>query len=243
MKKSLIFGAVMLLGLTSCTSPFVPKKTDGVEIINEHPEVPQNSNPFEPTTDPPAVSIYTGQEPILCKIRRYHTGAIMKSDLIVQADGSVWCGFYEQNEGTIGTDNVLRKSDGTECELVLMDDLWLDAFLTETAEDDFMLFGETDKLGTLPPEMLAELINYAINVSPDKAYTGNASADSSVTDYYYADVVSLKSEEKLRVPAMAQLGNSKLMSSDADAKKIIETIMNSSFYSDWEKLCDEKFGL
>ena len=242
MKKALILGAVMLLSVTSCTSPFVPKKTDGVEIINEHPDEPQNSNPFEPTTDPPAVSIYTEQEPIICKIRRYHTGEMMKSDLIVQADGKVWCGFYEQNVGEIGTDNVLHKSDGIEVDLVLMDDLWLDAFLTETAEDDFMLFGETFELGKLEPVMLAELINYAAGVSPDKAYKGSVSADSAVTDYYYADVVSLKDDEKVRVPAMAQLGDKQLMTTDADAKKLIEKVMESQYYTDWEKLCDEKMS-
>lgn len=244
MKKMLILGTMLMLSLTSCTNPFLPKKTDGVEIVNEHPDEPQNSDPVEPTTDLPAVSIYTDQAPIICKIRHYKTDSIKKSDLIIQSNGMVWCGFYEQEEGKIGTDNILRKSDGTEItDITLIDDQWMDAFLTETAEDDFMLFGETIEMGQLEKETLDELVALSEKVSPDKVYTGKASADSSVTDYYYTDVSALKGDERVRVPVMAKLGDSKLISTDTNAKKIAEIVMDSQVFDEWEKLCNEKLAV
>ena len=136
-----------------------------------------------------------------------------------------------QNEGQIGTNNILRKSDGTEEQnFTLMDDLWMDAVLTEDAEDDFMLFGEITQLGTFDSKIMDELKKLAEKVSPDKPYTGTVNAGSSVTDYYYADVCAKNGEEWVRVPVMAEFGSKKLITSDSNAKTIISEVMVSEMF-------------
>lgn len=231
MKKAVLLGTALLLSLSSCSNPLIPKATGGEEIVYAPANVRTDIKPLEPTTEPPAVPLYGENERIICKIRHYKTDSPEKSVFVVQADGKVWYGTYTQNEGQIGTDNILRKSDGTEEQnFTLMDDLWMDAVLTEDAEDDFMLFGEITQLGTFDSKIMDELKKLAEKVSPDKPYTGTVNAGSSVTDYYYADVCAKNGEEWVRVPVMAEFGSKKLITSDSNAKTIISEVMVSEMF-------------
>ncbi|MBR1823276.1 MAG: hypothetical protein IJ779_03465 [Ruminococcus sp.] len=234
MKRVLFLGAALLLSLTSCSNPFAPKAEGGTEIVNEHPDEPQNSNPFEPTTDPPAVPLYDENDRIICKIRHYSTESNDKSVLVFTSGGMVWSGTYTQNEGKIGADNILRKSDGTEIkDFTLMDDKWMDSVLSADAEDDFMLFGEMKEICQAEASFRDEMRALAEKVSPDKPYTGEITADSSVTDYYYADVCAKDGDSWVRVPVMVKMGDKQLTTTDPNAYSILKMVMDNFAYEQW----------
>lgn len=243
LKRFIIVGAAALLCLSSCSFDiFRPKIESGTEIDNDHPGVAMNSAPVVMKTEPPAVSPYTDASEILCKVRHYRNDSYTKSDLIVQADGRIWCGFYFQNEGTIGADNILRKSDGSEYEeIYLMDDKWMDAYLTEDAEDDFMLFGEMFELGSLSDSDLEQLKKYISSVYADSEMKPYGSQDTQAEDYYYCDITVKKDGDSVRVPVRADIGKYSIKSSDSNAEKACKLVMNSSadYYKQWESLCGE----
>ena len=244
MKRLMIAGTALILCLSSCAfNPFRPKVESGTEVANAHPEVPVNSSPVVMTTEPPAVSPYTDASEIICKVRHYKTDSYTKSDLIVQADGRIWCGFYFQNEGTIGADNVLRKSDGSSYDnITLMDDKWLDAYVSESAEDDFMLFGEMFELGKLSDTDLNKLKKYIAATDDSKPMKPLGNQDTEAKDYYYADITIEKNGKHKRLPVLAKLGKYSVKSTDSNAEKACSLVMNRSadYYKQWEKLCEEK---
>lgn len=245
MKRFVIAGAALLLCLASCklSNPFRPKIESGTAVDEPYNELPANNSPVVMKTEPPAVSPYTNASEILCKIRHYRCGSYTKSDLIVQADGRIWCGFYYQNEGEIGADNILRKSDGsTYDEIVLMDDRWMDAYLSETAEDDFMLFGEMYELGTLSPADLEKLKKLVSSVDTSKKCKPLGNKDTQAKDYYYADITVKKGGESVRMPVLAKLGRYSIKSTDSNADKAFSLVMapSADYYKQWESLCDEK---
>lgn len=244
MKCFILVGAAAILCLSSCSFGFFrPKIESGTEIENDHPGVALNSSPVVMKTEPPAVSPYTNASEILCKVRHYNSASFTKSDLIVQADGRIWCGFYYQNEGKIGTDNILRKSDGSSFdEIYLMDDKWMDAYLTEDAEDDFMLFGEIFELGSLSESELEKLKKYISSVDTRCSKTAYGKQDDNAADYYYADITVKKGGKAMRLPVHAEIGKYTIISSDQNAEKACKLVMNRSadYYRQWESLCAEK---
>lgn len=234
MKRIILIGAAMLLSLFSCSNPFAKKAIDGTEVVNETPDVPKNPDPYEPTTDPPATPLYGEGDRIICKIRHYNVESNEKSVLVFYADGRVQSGKYIQNEGIIGADNILRKSDGTEIkDFTLMDDKWMDSVLSSDAEDDFVLFGETNDICQAEDVFRDEMKALADKVSPDKGCTGTIDGDDAVSDYYYADVCAKDGDEWVRVPAMVQIGKDKLMTTDKNAAAIVENALNSQAYKEW----------
>lgn len=247
MKRFIIAGTALLLCLSSCSfsNPFRPKIQSGETVDEPYYELPQNNSPVVMKTEPPAVSPYTEASGILCKVRHYNSDSHTKSDLIVQADGSIWCGFYMQNEGVIGSDNILRKSSGsTYDEIYLMDDKWLDAYISETAEDDFLLFGEMYQLGSLSDTDLEKLKEYILSVDASKPKKTVGTQDTAAKDYYYADITVSDNGEAVRLPVLAELGKYTIKSTDSNAEKACAFVMDSSkdYYKQWEELCKEKLS-
>ncbi|MBP7186115.1 MAG: hypothetical protein KBA55_04990 [Ruminococcus sp.] len=244
MKRFIIVGAAVLLCLSSCSfNMFRPKIESGTEVDNAHPGVAVNSSPVVMKTEPPAVSPYTDASEILCMVRHYSPSSFTKSDMIVQADGRIWCGFYFQNEGTIGADNVLRKTDGSAYEeFTLMDDKWMDAYLTEDAEDDFMLFGETFELGILSQSDLDKLKKYISETDPQSDTKAIGKQDTAAEDYYYTSITVEKNGSPVRMPVHADIGKYSITSSDSNAEKACKLVMNRSadYFKQWESLCEEK---
>lgn len=241
MKRFVIAGAALLICLSSCS--FRPKIESGTTTDEPYYVHTEEHSPVVMKTEPPAVSPYTNASEILCKVRYYNSESFTKSDLIVQADGRIWCGFYFQNEGVIGTDNVLRKSDGSSYEdIYLMDDKWMDAYLSETAEDDFMLFGEMQELGRLSDDDLNRLKKYLLDVDPSKPNKPLGNKDDSAKIFYYADITVNENGKPVRLPVLAKLGRYSVKSTDSNAEKACSLIMDSSkdHYKQWEALCQEK---
>lgn len=246
MKRLIIAGTALLMCLTSCSfNPLRPKVQSVIEVDNDHPDTPVNSSPVPLTTEPPAVSPYTEAPEILCKVRHYRKGDCTKSDLFIQDDGRVWCGFYYQNEGEILPDNTLSKNnESSKSDVVLMDDKWMDAYLSETAEDDFMLFGDIYELGSLSEKQLDDLKKCISSVEADSGVQASGTKDDNAADYFHTDITVKKDGRSVRMPVHAELGKYIIRSKDKNAEKVHLMVTNRSayYFKQWESLCEEKLA-
>ena len=223
-----ISAALLAVSVTSCALRETPKIQSGSEVENPH-YVQQT-----------AVTEHINESKrIICKIRRYSPDSYVKSDMIFQADGRIYCGFYMQNEGDISDKNILKNSEGEEfAEFSLMDDKWLDACLSEDTADDFMLFGEVHELGHLPENELQKLIELISGINAESQHlSGSSSSDC----YYYTDFVAESGGKYERIRAFSELPQYCDKINDENAELAHDMVMNGNadFFQEWEKLCIE----
>lgn len=223
--------AVLAIVMSSCGSSETPKIQSGSAI--ENPDIVTSSAMAEN-----AVHIDEGKR-IICKIRHYSPDSYVKSDMIFQADGRIYCGFYMQNEGNISGENVLKTSDGAELtDFSLMDDKWLDACINSDKNDDFMLFGEMYELGHLNETDTQKLCELISGIDADCSHT----IGTQVSDgWYHTDFVTESDKGYVRIRAFADLPQYSDSIDDVNAQQAHEMVMNrdADYFKEWEKLCSE----
>ena len=180
---------------------------------------------------------------IIYRERLYNTDSSTKSNLIVQSDGTVWCGFYSKEEGTIDRFNRLWTSE-TDYEnfFELDDDRWLKAILTETKDDDFLLFKDTEGFEALSGESLEKLNSLVESSDPFSACNVKTASEAEAapavleTEYSFVDLIC--SGEIYRVYEYTQ-STEKIVQDDS-ASEAVELVHSCAFYNEWKELCREK---
>lgn len=180
---------------------------------------------------------------IIYRERLYNTDSNTKSNLIVQSDGTVWCGFYSKEEGSIDRFNRLWTSE-TDYEnfYELADDKWLKSILTETKDDDFKLFKDTEGFEALSGESLEKLCSLVESSDPfsacniRKASEAEAAPAVLETEYSFVDLIC--SGEIYRVYEYTQ--STEKVVQDSDASAAVELVHSCAFYNEWKELCREK---
>ena len=102
--KRLTAAALSAILLAGCGSG----KTDSSDARSALPPLPKAA---ELTTAQQTAETSSAESRIIYRERLYNTNSYTKSDLIVQSDGTVWCGFYMHNEGTIDRFNRLWRTN------------------------------------------------------------------------------------------------------------------------------------
>ena len=223
--------AVLAVTMTSCAFSETPKIQSGSSI--ENPEYVPPSAVTENAED------IDEESRIICKVRHYSPDSYVKSDMIFQADGRIYCGFYMQNEGEISAENVLNAPDGTEqADFRLMDDKWLDACINGNKSDNFALFGETYELGHLNEADTKQLCELISGIDAD---SGHIICGKSADGWYHTDFVTEGSDGYVRIRAFADLPQYSDVLDDENAQQAHDIVMNTEadFFQEWEKLCSE----
>ncbi|MBR6968423.1 MAG: hypothetical protein IKH78_07795 [Ruminococcus sp.] len=178
---------------------------------------------------------------VLYRERLYRPDSYTKSDLIIENDGRVWCGFYMHNEGLINESNRLCTKDG-QCSgnYQLDDDRWLKAYISETAEDDFMLFGNTCELGILSETQLTRLRELTENAdtgtAPDVKTASEAEDVPDMQEYLFADIVT--GGRIFRISETTRRYSS--CSADKNASEALTLVRSGDFYVRWRELCSSE---
>ncbi len=177
---------------------------------------------------------------IIYREKLYNINSDIKSDLFIQSDGRVWCGFYENEEGTIDRFNRLWTSDTKySSSYQLQDDLWLSSVLTESTEDDFMPFDDIKELASLDENKLDNISSVIGSIDPfcaSNVFTAPeayAASDMIETEYNFIDFII--GSNICRAYEYTQLYES--MIQDEKASEVIDFIHRQSFYSDWREKC------
>jgi len=179
---------------------------------------------------------------IIYREKLYNINSDIKSDLFIQSDGRVWCGFYMNEEGTIDRFNRLWTSETDySSSYQLLDDLWLSSVLTETKEDDFMPFDDIRELAALDDTKLESISSIISSIDPYSAssvYTTPETAaapDVIETSYSFIDFVI--GSDICRAYEYTQSYES--MIQDEKASDVIDFVHRQSFYSDWREKCSQ----
>ena len=175
---------------------------------------------------------------VLYRERLYRPDSYTKSDLVIENDGRVWCGFYMHNEGLIDSFNRLHTRDDKISESYqLDDDRWLNAYISETRDDDFMLFGDTYELGTLSEAQLSALRKLTENTDPCSTLTVKTIPESEnapeMQEYLFADIVT--GGRVCRTLEETQRYSSRLI--DDNASEAVSSVRSEDFYKKWRELC------
>ena len=159
-------------------------------------ETEQSVTEIENTNISSAAPKSSAASKIIYREKLYNIDSYTKSDLIIQSDGRVWCGFYMHNEGTIDKFNRLWTTEKDfESPYRLDDDIWLDSVLSETKDDDFMLFGDIFELDRLSDEQLDKISSLIEKTDPFsasnvfKAPEDSADPDVIETEYSFIDLI------------------------------------------------------
>ena len=231
--KRLTAAALSAILLADCGSG----KTDSSDARSALPPLPKAA---ELTTAQQTAETSSAESRIIYRERLYNINSYTKSDLIVQSDGTVWCGFYMHNEGTIDRFNRLWLSDEEYSDLYeLDDDKWLKSVLTETDEDDFMLVGDIVKLGTLGDDEIQKLNTLVSAADPlsacniRKASAEEAEPEVIETEYSFADLVV--KNEIYRVYAYTQSYERTVQ--DDSANEALKLVQASPLYAEWREKC------
>lgn len=231
--KRLTAAALSAILLSGCGSG-KPSSTDTRSAL---PPLPKAA---ELTTAQQTAETSSAESRIIYRERLYNINSYTKSNLIVQADGTVWCGFYMHNEGTIDRFNRLWTSDDEYTEnYQLDDDRWLASVLTETKNDDFMLFGDYSKLGELSTEDTQRLVSLVAEADPVSACNVSvASPDEAApaeteTEYNFVDLIV--NSAPYRVYAYTQSYES--MVQDTAAEEAMKLVQSTDFYTQWREKC------
>ena len=132
--------AIMLIGCVSRSS----------ENESEIPQTEPSVTSTEAANNTSSAPKKLAASSIIYREKLYNINSDIISDLFIQSDGRVWCGFYMNEEGTIDRFNRLWTSETDySSSYQLLDDLWLSSVLTETKEDDFMPFDDIRELAAL----------------------------------------------------------------------------------------------
>jgi hypothetical protein len=179
---------------------------------------------------------------IIYREKLYNIYSDIKSDLIIQSDGRVWCGFYTNDEGSIDRFNRLWTDDKEYLSSYqLQDDLWLDTVLTETKKDDFMPFDDIIELAKLDDSELEKLTSLIGSIDPYSAssvYTASENAaapDIIETEYSFIDMII--GSNICRAYEYTQSYQS--MIQDETAAEVIDLIHGNDYYSEWREKCSE----
>ena len=205
-------------------------------------ETEQSVTEIENTNISSAAPKSSAASRIIYREKLYNIDSYTKSDLIIQSDGRVWCGFYMHNEGTIDKFNRLWTTEKDfETPYRLDDDVWLDSVLSETKDDDFMLFGDIFELDRLSDEQLDKISSLIEDTDPFsasnvfKAPEDSADPDVIETEYSFIDLII--GDKVCRAYEYTQLYSS--MVQDENASEVIDLIHSYSFYDDWREKCSE----
>ena len=190
-----------------------------------------------------AEQVISSNSGIIYRERLYNIDSYTKSNLIIQSNGSVWYGTYMHNEGQIDRFNHLWTSEEEYTENYrLDDDEWLAAVLTETKEDDFMLFGECEQITTLSESEISELTTLISETDPFSAVNFHSDSPDEAepaeiqTEYNFIDLVI----GGMICRAYANTQSYECMVQDQNAAEVIRLIHNSDFYGKWRDICKEK---
>lgn len=188
----------------------------------------------------------SSQSQIIYRERLYNINSYTKSDLIIESDGKVWCGFYMHNEGSIDRFNRLRTSaEEYQNFYELDDDRWLASALTESKDDDFMLFGDMFDFEPLSGDELARLnglvegADICSTQNAKKASEDEPEPDVIEEEYDFIDLV--KRDDIYRVYEYTQSFERTV--EDNKANEAIELVHGCGFYSEWRAKCREYWCL
>ena len=233
--KRLVTAALSAIMLISCVS----------RSSENESEIPQGDNVIktEVANDPSSAPKKIAASTIIYREKLYNINSDIKSDLIIQSDGRVWCGFYMSEEGTIDKFNRLWTSD-TEytSNYQLEDDIWFDSVLTGNAKEAKMPFSNITELAALDDNELEELHSLIGGIDPFSArsiYTASEAAfdpDIIETEYSFIDLVI--GSDICRAYEYTQ--SYKSMIQDETASEVIDLIHSRSYYSEWRNKCSEE---
>ena len=232
------FTAVLLFSQTSCSFSSKPKKIQsGMEIENEN---------FSEAKENETVSDFEKQ-PIICRIRHCLTDTFVRSDLIFQEDGRVYCGFYLMNESVFKENNEFIGSDGeVNKDFRFMDDDWLESCINDEPDDDFMLFGEMFELGTMPDAELEKLTELIGSIDLNSCFSTEDNIETQdKNDCYYTDFVVSDNGTSSVLRAFAELPSYSFAIDDSSAIQAYDIVMNqdSDFFQKWEELCEVRLNV
>ena len=213
-------------GAKAPQTPQPPTKQHFTEAVNPNTESGQKSNAGK----------------IIYRERLYNTDSYTKSDLIIEDSGRVWCGFYMHNEGTIDRFDRLWTSDEEYSDFYeLDDDRWLKSVLSESSDDDFMLFGDIFELGSIEGEDLSKLDTLVKESDPFCTISVHTEPDDSEVpeklekEYDFIDLIV--DGEIFRVYEYTQ--SHTLTAKDDNASAAVEYVHSCAFYQDWRSKCTE----
>ena len=142
------------------------------------------------------------------------------------------------NEGKIDQHNRLCKDNDTvEENYQLDDDVWLAAYLSETKDDDFMLFGDTYDFNSLSEETLSALYDNIAAVDSSSAYDNRTidNVSDTVNEYVFTDLII--DGEICRSYVNTQGFVSVIQ--DKNANAAIEQVHALPEYKQWRELCTQ----
>ncbi|SHM42829.1 hypothetical protein [Ruminococcus flavefaciens] len=225
--------AIMLIGCVSRSS----------ENESEIPQTEPSVTSTEAANNTSSAPKKLAASSIIYREKLYNINSDIISDLFIQSDGRVWCGFYMNEEGTIDKFNRLWTSDTSySSDYQLADDLWLEAMLSEDKEDDFVLFNDISELAKLDEsglENISSIIGGTDPFSASSVYTASEAAadpDTPETEYSFIDLVIGKNV--CRAYEYTQSYQSSIQ--DKKAADVIDIIHSQSFYDSWREKCSKK---
>lgn len=248
MKFLAMFAMCPLLLMTGCEA--FSKNNDMEDIPTTH-SVYEIDTPAS-TTAPPTTSeeedTFGDLTRILYRERIYDPDSYTKSNLVIQADGTVWCGFYMHNEGTIDKNNLMWDSDGNFSDKYeLDDDRWLAAAITKTKSDDFALFGDISVLGKLTDDEIEKLTEAISKTDTSSSYdvwtpkTFNDLPEYDEPEYFFTDLVIWDED------GQADICRSYIFTQwyektieDPNANAAMELVRGTEYYEQWKELCATK---
>lgn len=226
--KRLAAAALTALMLTGCADD---KQSDG-----SHDLTKQSATEIEITQETENTTGSSTKSRIIYRERIYNTDSYTKSDLLIEENGRIWCGFYMHNEGKIDQLNRLWKDNDTfEEDYKLDDDEWLAAYLSDTKDDDFMLFGDTYDLNSLSGESLSVLSDSISAVDTSSACDTQTIENVSSTEKEYVFTDLIIDGEICRSYVNTQGFVSVIQ--DKNANAAIEMVHALPEYKQWRELC------
>lgn len=220
---------LMLMGCAADTNSSDGSQEITTESVTEIINTALSENPASSSS----------QSRIIYRERIYNINSYTKSDFFIESDGRVWCGFYMHNEGNIDKHNRLWKdSDTFEENYQLDDDIWLAAYLSETRDDDFMLFGDTYDFDSLNDEKLSVISGHISNADPFSACNVQQTQEEAVHDYVeneYIFIDLIIGDEMYRSYVNTQGYISTVQ--DKEANAAIEQVHSLPEYMQWRDLC------
>ena len=223
------FATIMLLGCASCSEDTDNSNNKLIQSVTEI-ENPSISHTTESSSD---------DSRIIYRERIYNTDSYTKSDFFIESDGRVWCGFYMHNEGSIDELNRLWTKDGKYSEnYQLDDDEWLAAVLSETKDDDFMLFGEIYDFESMSGEKLSALSENiaAVDTSSECDVQINENVTGTEKEYVFTDMVIGGEICRCYVNTEGYVSTIQ----DDSANAAIEQVHAMPEYEQWRELCKKQ---
>lgn len=226
--KRLAAAALAALMLTGCANDDRSGSSHGL--------TKQSATEIEITQSSETPTDSSSKSRIIYRERIYNISSYTKSDLFIEDNGRIWCGFYMHNEGQIDRYNRLCKDNDNAVEdYQLDDDVWLAAYLSDTKDDDFMLFGETFDFNSLSGEKLSALCDSIAAVDTSSACDVSTidNVSDTVNEYVFTDLII--DGEICRSYVNTQGFVSAIQ--DKNANAAMELVHDLPEYKQWRELC------